>query len=121
MNWISLIGWFLGLLILALAVNEWISPTRSMPLWSGLFAGTFSFLASWMYGAKERKNMEDERTNVNYTKSSRNALFATYLVFAIHFVITNTVGVDAMWVTIILGSGIVVFLASLIFYHFRKS
>ena len=63
----------------------------------------------------------DERITLIYAKSGRNALFATYLAFFIHSLFPNANTLDTVWVVIILASGLVVLLASVFFYSYRKS
>ena len=63
----------------------------------------------------------DERISLIYAKSCRNALFATYLAFFIHSLFPNANTLDTVWVVIILASGLVVLLASVFFYSYRKS
>ena len=65
--------------------------------------------------------MGDERLNLIYAKSSRNALFATYLVLFVNSCLKDVTGLDANWTLIMLGSGILVLLASTFVYYFRES
>lgn len=63
----------------------------------------------------------DERISLIYAKSSRNALFATYLAFFINSLISDAGTLDTMWLVITLASGLVVLIASLCFYYYWKS
>ncbi|HEY42112.1 MAG TPA: hypothetical protein G4O18_09715 [Dehalococcoidia bacterium] len=63
----------------------------------------------------------DERMQMIYAKSARNALFATYLVLFLHPTITELGTLDADWLSITIGSGLFVLLASSLFYYFRAS
>ena len=63
----------------------------------------------------------DERVQVIFSKSARNALFATYLALVIHHDITKLDTLDANWLSIIIGSGLFAMFTSLFFYYHRKS
>lgn len=65
--------------------------------------------------------MGDERTEVIYAKSARNALFATYLGFLVILSVTNADTVETQWLWILLASGLFVLIASLFFYYYRES
>ncbi len=67
------------------------------------------------------KQVGDERINLIYAKSGRNALFATYLALFVHILITDADTLDTMWLVITLAGGLVVLLASIFFYYYRKS
>ena len=67
------------------------------------------------------KQMGDERVNLIYAKSGRNALFATYLAFFVHILITDADTLDTTWLVITLAGGLVTLLASIFFYYYRKS
>lgn len=67
------------------------------------------------------RRMGDERINLIYAKSARNALFTTYLAFFVHILTTDANALDTRWVVITLGSGLIVLLASIYFYYFRKA
>jgi hypothetical protein len=61
----------------------------------------------------------DERIVSVGTKSSRNALFITYLEF-IGFIITNTT-IDRNALMVVLASGLLTFFISYFFYYYRRS
>jgi hypothetical protein len=65
--------------------------------------------------------MGDERMNLIYAKSSRNALFATYLVLFINSCFGGRYGLDMNWMLIMLASGVFVLFASVYIYYFKKS
>jgi hypothetical protein len=67
-------------------------------------------------------NLEvDERMQLIFAKSAQNALFATYLALFIHHYITEPDTLDTNGLSIVIGSGLFMFLTSLTFYYFRKS
>lgn len=61
----------------------------------------------------------DERIVNIGARSARNALFITYLAL-IGFIIADTV-IDRNALTIVLASGLLIFLTSYFFYYYRKS
>lgn len=63
----------------------------------------------------------DERMELIYAKSSRNALFATYLALFIHLSLTDADTLDTNWLIILLASGLFVLIASTFIYYYRKS
>ncbi|HEY31597.1 MAG TPA: hypothetical protein G4O10_00660 [Dehalococcoidia bacterium] len=63
----------------------------------------------------------DERTQLIFAKSARNTMFATYLALFLHLTITELDTLDANWLSIVIGSGLFVLLASLFFYYYRAS
>jgi hypothetical protein len=63
----------------------------------------------------------DERLEAIYAKSSRNALFVTYLVLFIHATVNDIGTLDTNWLMILLGGGLFVLIASSIVYYYRKS
>lgn len=67
------------------------------------------------------KQKSDERINMIYAKSGRNALFATYLALFVHSLTSDAGILDAMWLTITLASGLVVLLTSVLFYYYKES
>ncbi len=67
------------------------------------------------------QRLGDERVNLIYAKSARNALFATYLIFFVHLLTTNANTIDTMWVVFTLAGGLLVLIASTFFYYYRES
>ena len=65
------------------------------------------------------RRMGDERINMIYAKSARNALFATYLTFFVHILITDLDTLDTTWLVMVLAGGLVVLFASLFFYYYK--
>ena len=63
----------------------------------------------------------DERLEAIYAKSSRNALFATYLVLFIHASVNDIDTLDTSWLLILLASGIFVLVGSVLIYYYKKS
>jgi hypothetical protein len=63
----------------------------------------------------------DERMEMIYAKSARNALFFTYLAFFIHLLIADVNTLDVIWVLLIVASGLVVLIVSTLAYYYRKS
>jgi hypothetical protein len=51
------------------------------------------------------RQLGDERINLIYAKSSRNALFATYLALFIHILATDVDTPDTKWLVIMLTAG----------------
>ncbi len=67
------------------------------------------------------KRVGDERTGAIYAKSSRNTLFATYLTFFIHNIVTESASLNALWVMITLVSGLCVLIISAAYYSYLKT
>ncbi|MFC1977444.1 hypothetical protein ACFLWS_04170, partial [Chloroflexota bacterium] len=67
------------------------------------------------------RRLGDERINLIYTKGARNALFATYLTFFVHILITDADTLDTMWLVITLAGGLAVLMVSIVFYYYRKA
>jgi hypothetical protein len=65
--------------------------------------------------------MGDERVNGIYAKSSRNALFGTWVAFFVHLLITYANTLDTTWVVITIAGGIAVLLTSFFFYYYRTA
>lgn len=62
----------------------------------------------------------DERISLIYAKSSRNALFGTYLAFFLHNLLTGANTLDSTWYMIILASGLGVLIVSFFVYFYTK-
>jgi len=67
------------------------------------------------------KIIGDERMEVIYAKSARNALFITYLALFVHLLITDEDTLETNWLLIVLASGLFVLIASSLFYYYKKS
>ncbi len=65
--------------------------------------------------------MGDERIEMIYAKSSRNALFVTYLALFIRLSIMETDMLETNWLLIVLASGLFALIASTFFYYYTKS
>ena len=64
--------------------------------------------------------MGDERMEMVYAKSARNALFATYLTLFVHPFFTDAYyTLDENWFIIMLASGLAVLIASLLIYYYK--
>ena len=61
----------------------------------------------------------DERVEMIYAKSARNALFATYLVLFVRVFFADAYTLDENWFIILLASGLIVLLASVLFYYYK--
>ena len=64
------------------------------------------------------KRLGDERINLIYAKSARNAFFATYLTFFIHQMVTSANSLDTTWFSITLGCGLIVLIGSSLIYYY---
>jgi hypothetical protein len=67
------------------------------------------------------QTMGDERTEIILTKSARNGFFATYMALFVHLFISDAGILDSNWLLIMLTIGLVVLVASLPIYYYRKS
>lgn len=67
------------------------------------------------------QTMGDERTAVILAKSARNGFFATYIALFVHLFVTDASTLDSNWLLIMLTTGLVVLVASLPVYYYRKS
>ncbi len=124
-DWITFIAVTLGAAVMSEAI---IALGIHIPLiwWTVITVLLFIFLfivviRRTRMGKPIVKRMGDERVNVIYAKSSRNALFATYLTLFIHLLITDASTLDTMWLVIALASGLLVLIASTFFYYYRES
>jgi hypothetical protein len=66
------------------------------------------------------KPMGDERINAIKAKSTRNAFFATYVIFFVLPLITQTYSLNTTWYVITLAVGLIVYFASYYLYYYRK-
>lgn len=62
----------------------------------------------------------DERINVIFAKSARNALFVTYTALFAHQLIIENTSMDSLWVLITIASGLTGYLVSYLFYDHLK-
>jgi membrane-associated HD superfamily phosphohydrolase len=67
------------------------------------------------------QTMGDERTGVILAKSARNGFFATYIALFVHLFVTDAGTMDSNWLLIMLTTGLVVLIASLPIYYYRKT
>ena len=63
--------------------------------------------------------MGDERSGEILTKSSRNALFVTYLTLFINCIVSDTNSLSNTWLVAMLGAGLLTLMASAIIYYYR--
>ena len=80
------------------------------------------FLVFYTYLAvlKNSNITNDERTELSFTKSARNALLATNIAFFAFLVGADTLSLARSAIIIILASGYFVFLGSAVFYYYWK-
>jgi hypothetical protein len=67
------------------------------------------------------QTMGDERTEIVLAKSARNGFFATYMTLFVHLFVTDAGTLDSSWLLVMLTTGLVVLVASLPVYYYRKS
>ena len=129
-DWITLIGVTVAGVVLASATNALglQNIIQKAPKWLLAAFPSLLFLVVIIIlmfrvkpGQPMVKRLGDERINLIYAKSSRNALFATWAVFFIHTLITNTSALETIWVVITLSAGLAVLLSSIFFYYYGKS
>lgn len=122
---LTFIGTILAALVLASALIA--LGLNIPPLWSTTILVLFFAFVLIVIVHKVRtgkpifQQMSDERVNMIYAKSARNALFATYLAFFVHLLITDADALDTLWLVITLAGGLLVLIASTFFYYYRKS
>jgi hypothetical protein len=73
----------------------------------------------FLKGGRNSRIAEDERTEINGTKSARNALFATNIALFIYLLDSDTLTRSSLLV--VLFSGYVMYLASTFFYYYWKA
>jgi hypothetical protein len=88
-----------------------------LPIVLIVFMIAYIVLFFWKGGSKSRIG-EDERTEINSTKSARNALFATNIALFIYLM--NSDELTRSSILVVLFSGYVMYLASTFFYYYRK-
>ncbi len=124
-DWISFFAVILGATVLASATSA-LGLNIPKPWLAIILVLFFIFLFVVVVrrartGKTILKQMGDERINLIYAKSARNALFATYLAFFVHILITDADTLDTIWLVIILAAGLIVLIASIFFYYYRRS
>lgn len=124
-DWITIVAVILGSIVMAEANNALGINIPTLWWVAVLVLITIFLLIVVMRRVKVGKpvvqRIVDERVNLIYAKSARNALFATYLTFFVHLLITNANTLDTMWLAITLAGGLLVLIASTFFYYYRKS
>ena len=127
-DWVALITVSLGVSLLAIIVTRILnSPdTDSRPLQIGLFIIPslifvlyLLFITRVLTVEKVKSKLHlDERLNAANAKSARNALVATYVSAVINLILFPDI--TRMWLLGILAFGLVVYLVSLVIYHYRS-
>lgn len=127
-DWVALITICLGVSLLAIIITRILnSPdTSSRPLQIGLFiipslifVMYLLFISRVLTVEKVKSRLHlDERLNAANAKSARNALVATYVSAVINLILFPEI--TRLWLLGILGFGLVVYLGSLVIYHFRS-
>jgi hypothetical protein len=126
-DWVALITILLGVSLLAIIAWRIIqSPdTESKIMQIGLFLiPTIVFILYLLFIAriltvekvKTRLHFDERLTTVN-AKSARNALVATYLSAVVNLILFPDI--TRLWLLGILGFSLIVYLASLVIYHYR--
>jgi low affinity Fe/Cu permease len=127
-DWVALITIALGVTLLAIVATRIIqSPnTDSKLLQVGLFLVPtvifilyllFIFRVLTVETVKTKLHFDERLTAVN-AKSARNALVATYLSAVVNLILFPDIA--RVWLLGILAFGLVVYLVSLIIYHYRS-
>jgi len=127
-DWVALITIALGVTLLAIVATRIIqSPnTDSKLLQVGLFLVPtvifilyllFIFRVLTVETVKTKLHFDERLTAVN-AKSARNALVATYLSAVVNLILFPDI--TRVWLLGILAFGLVVYLVSLIIYHYRS-
>lgn len=127
-DWVALITIALGVSLLAIIATRIIqSPnTDSKLLQIGLFLiPTIIFILYLLFifrvltveKVKTKLHFDERLTTVN-AKSARNALVATYLSAVVNLILFPDI--TRVWLLGILAFGLVVYLVSLIIYHYRS-
>jgi len=128
LDWIALVTIVLGVSLLAVIITRIIqSPnTDSKLMQIGLFIiPTLIFILYLLFitrvltveKVKTRLHF-DERLNTINAKSARNALVATYLSAVLNLILFPDI--TRTWLVGILAFGLMVYLASLVIYHYRS-
>ena len=101
------------------ALNDTITKIMliSFPTVLILFFLVYLALFFWKGGINSSVG-DDERTEISHTKSARNALLATNLALFIYLGSSQTLNRSAL--IVVLFSGFVVYLASVLFYYYWK-
>ncbi len=122
-DWLTFVSVFLASNVLASAISE-LGLAGPPWLWYLISSLLTIYLIVALIRAKatERtvEKIGDERTNLIYSKSSRNALFITYLIFFIHLLITDSHAIDTTWLIIIIAGGLLSLIFSAFFYYYRS-
>jgi hypothetical protein len=127
-DWVALITIVLGVSLLAVIATRIIqSPdTDSKLLQIGLFlVPTLIFILYLLFifrvltveTVKNKLHFDERLTSVN-AKSARNALVATYLSAVVNLILFPDI--SRMWLLGILAFSLIVYLLSLLIYHYRS-
>jgi hypothetical protein len=125
-DWITFFSAILGCIVLSSTMKASGIQFPAVPL---LIATTLVIAAVLTIALIRRartgrpviQTMGDERTAVILAKSARNGFFATYVALFVHLFVTDVSTLDSNWLLIMLTTGLVVLVASLPVYYYRKS
>jgi uncharacterized membrane protein len=106
-----------GLFGLGVEIPEWL-PITLLAVFAATLIGVIIFRIK--KGKTIVRNVDDERTEKIYAKSSRNALLVTFLGLLITLS-KETSTVDAKWLVVTLGAGLLTLLVSAFVYYYQRS
>lgn len=123
-DWIVFFSLIFGGVVISQLLMDLVEKLPTEIMMGGLILLFLVMLGSAIYRKKKNSRpmvrmMGDERTNAIYSKSARNGLFATYLVLFVNQIVVDTEGLDANWMLIMVGSGMVALLVSIVVYNNR--
>ncbi len=126
-DWITYFAAIAGAVVFSSAMSEFgaripESPWISMiPILLLAILLIIAFVRKAKTGRPIVKIIGDERMEVIYAKSARNALFVTYLALFVHLLITDADMLDTGWLLLVLASGLLVLIVSTLIYYYKKS
>ncbi len=123
-DWLTFISVFFASAILMPALSE-LGLAGPPWLWYVVSSLLTIYLIVSIIRTKATKRtvekLGDERTNLIYCKSARNALFITYLILFMYLHITEAYTIDTLGLIIIVAGGLLSLIFSAIFYTYRSS
>lgn len=126
-DWISFFSAIFGGVILSQyllnsGIIRWTEPWIIMiPVLGIVIAIVFAMRRKAKKGGHLVRMMGDERTEIVYAKSGRNAFFAVCLSVFILSIIEGYDAIDDSWIIILLASGLVVWFTSIMYYYYRRA